>query len=81
MPLSGTGRANGPPKGCYNGQRVLPAGVNAVGATRVELGLKLARIAKKQKRVATSLANKRALLAGVGASSSLHSLANARRQS
>ena len=76
MPLSGTGRANGPPKGCYNGQRVLPAGVNAVGATRVELGLKLARIAKKQKRVAKSLANKRARLAGVGASSSLHSLAN-----
>ena len=68
--------AHGPPKGCYNGQRALPAVVNAVGATRVELGLKLARIAKKQKRVAKSLANKRARLEGFGASSSLHSLAN-----
>ena len=53
-----------------NGQWVLPewvlrAVVKAVEVTRAKLGLKLARLAKKQKRVAKSLANKQARLAEV----------------
>ena len=81
VPLSGNGCANGPPMGCYNGQWDLPewvqrAVVNAVEVSRAGLGLKLARIAEKQKRVAKSLANKQARLAEVEASPSVHSLAN-----
>ena len=77
VPLSGNGCANGPPMGCYNGQWDLPewvqrAVVNAVEVSRAGLGLKLARIAEKQKRVAKSLANKQARLAEVEASSSVH---------
>ena len=53
-----------------NGQWVLPewvlrAVVKAVEVTRAKLGLKLARLAKKQKRVAKSLTNKQARLAEV----------------